>query len=175
MKILQRLRILQFISSETEQTKLLQTETWDKQAAGCLFFAQNSNRFLIAQRSKMVDEPGTWSTWGGAIDINESPRQTVKRELLEETGYSGKLDIIPLLVFNIRRQNKLIARYHNFLAVVTDEFKPKLNWETQNYKWVKFGQWPQPMHYGLTALLKDRHSLNIIQILLKPSKQPTGK
>ena len=45
--------------------------------------------------------------------------------------------------------------YHNFLAIIDNEFEPDLNWETQGYEWVDFGDWPSPLHPGLKWLIAN--------------------
>ena len=44
--------------------------------------------------------------------------------------------------------------YHNYLAVIADEFTPELQWETQDYEWVEYGRWPAPLHFGLEYLIE---------------------
>jgi 8-oxo-dGTP pyrophosphatase MutT (NUDIX family) len=140
---------------------LEQTGYWGAQAAGSIFLARATKRFLIAHRSRAVEQPGTWGTWGGAIDSGENPEEGARREAMEEAGHAGHLTMIPLYVFKDKN-----FRYSNFLAVVDKEFAPELNWETQGYEWCEFGQWPQPLHFGLQALLKDRRSIATIRKVL---------
>jgi 8-oxo-dGTP pyrophosphatase MutT (NUDIX family) len=139
---------------------LKQTGFWGRQAAGCVFVAEDTGRFCIAHRSAAVQEPGTWGTIGGAIDESEDPAEAVRREVAEETGYTGDMQLIPLMVF---RAPKGSFKYHNFLAVVSTEFTPDLNWETQAYAWFKFGEWPSPLHPGLKSLLADPASTTIMR------------
>lgn len=133
------------------QAELEKTGFWGKQAAGCIFMARDTGRFLIAHRSPYVQEPNTWGTWGGAIDSNEDPEQAVRREVQEEAGYHGPLLLKHLWTF----KHPSGFQYHNYLAIVQNEFEPKLDWETQGYAWVEKGQWPQPLHPGLAGLLKN--------------------
>ena len=139
---------------------LKQTGFWGRQAAGCVFVAKDTGRFCIAHRSNAVQEPGTWGTIGGAIDESEDPAEAVRREVAEETGYTGDMQLIPLMVFRAPTGS---FKYHNFLAVVSTEFTPDLNWETQAYAWFKFGEWPSPLHPGLKSLLADAASNEIMR------------
>jgi 8-oxo-dGTP pyrophosphatase MutT (NUDIX family) len=42
--------------------------------------------YLLAQRSRWVDEPGTWGIPGGAIHAGESAAEAAVREAVEEIG-----------------------------------------------------------------------------------------
>lgn len=141
---------------------LEQTGFWGRAGAGCLFMARSTGRFLVNHRSHHVEQPGTWGTWGGAIDRSEDPVAAVKREAYEETGYHGAVEIEPLYVFV-----KGTFRYSNFLLVVDDEFKPDIpeehQWETQGWRWCDYGQWPSPLHFGLVSLLDDTKSAEIMR------------
>lgn len=137
---------------------LEQTGFWGSRGAGCLVLAQSTGRLLVALRSQHVLEPGMYGTWGGAVDSHEQPRVAVLRELREETDYSGDIvEVIPLYIF---RSGSF--EYHNFLIVVPDEFIPELDWENDGFTWCEYGDWPQPLHFGLRDLLKDSHSNQVI-------------
>ena len=125
------------------------TGFWGSKAAGAIFLARDTGRILLPFRSGDVQEPHTWGVWGGAIDEGEDPAQAVEREIKEESGYRGRLQLVPLYVFR-----KGTFAYHNFLAIVDTEFTPRLNWETEAFKWVEFGDWPSPLHFGLATLIK---------------------
>jgi len=145
-------------SDDLHQQALEETGFWGRQGAGCLIVAKSTGRILWPKRSKAVLEPGTWGTWGGAIDPSEQPKKAALRELKEECGYVGKVIIKPLLVFKSGSFS-----YHNFLTVVPEEFKPRLDWETEKAEWRKLEDAPKPLHLGLKALLKDPASLKIIK------------
>lgn len=147
---------------------LEQTGYYGKQAAGSVPFARDTKRFLIAHRSRYVEQPGTWGTWGGAVNEGESPEGTARREFQEESDYHGAVQMVPLYVFRDKS-----FRYSNYLAIVEHEFKPHFGthypqpgWETQGYRWVAYGDWPQPMHFGLKALLNDPGSQATIKKLI---------
>jgi 8-oxo-dGTP pyrophosphatase MutT (NUDIX family) len=139
---------------------MMETGFWGRAAAGALVVSGQSGRFLIAHRATGTLQPGTWGTWGGAIDAGETALDAVIRELQEETAYArDPIDILPLYVF----EHETGFRYSNFLVVVDQEFDPVLNWEMQQYGWFEFGDWPDPLHFGLNQLLKDTNSLAILQ------------
>jgi 8-oxo-dGTP pyrophosphatase MutT (NUDIX family) len=105
-----------------------------------------------------VQEPNTWGVWGGAIDSEEDPEEAAKRELEEEAGYQGDIEMIPLSVFS-----KNSFRYYNFLAIIDEEFEPQLNWETQGYKWTSLDNLPSPLHFGLQWLIsQDKDKIQTI-------------
>ena len=147
------------MSTEEHRRALRETGFWGRAAAGCLFVASETGRILIPHRSEQCQQPNTWGTWGGAVDGDETPIDAVRREVHEEAGYHAPVDLTPLFVF---RHESGFA-YHNFLAVVQYEFAPDLNWETQAFDWFAFGDWPEPAHFGLTALLEDPDSHTIIK------------
>lgn len=123
---------------------------WGNEAAGCIFISKDSGRILFAHRSPNIDfEPNTWAGWGGKIDNKETPAQAVEREVEEETGFSGNYKINHVWTYE---DPKAGFKYYNYVVVVPHEFTPKLNWENDTSKWVEYGDWPQPLHYGMEAL-----------------------
>jgi 8-oxo-dGTP pyrophosphatase MutT (NUDIX family) len=142
---------------------LADTNYWAKRGAGCIILARSTGRFLFPLRSQEVSEGGTWGTWGGSIDAGEEPSTTVRRELAEEAGYAGPLELRPLFTF---RSADLGISYQNYLAIVDDEFQPVLNWETSASLWTSFGRWPTPQHPGLETLLNDERSMSTIRYYL---------
>ena len=143
---------------------LAQTGFWGRAGAGVLFQALDTGRILISHRSEAVEEPGTWGTWGGAMDEGEDPKSAAAREAQEETGfYPDRRNIIPLFVF----KHPSGFQYFNFLVISEKEFKPRLNWESQGYAWFDYGEWPKPLHHGLEDLLHDTRSLSIMRMNAK--------
>jgi 8-oxo-dGTP pyrophosphatase MutT (NUDIX family) len=144
---------------------LRQTGFWGAAGAGCLFLARNTGRLLLAHRSegkhppfRAVEQPGTWGTWGGAIDPGESPVEAVCREAAEEAGR----EILPEDVTELFVFRKGSFSYANFLVTVPEEFDPVLTWETQGSRWCDLGNWPEPLHFGVTAILADADAVRIL-------------
>lgn len=135
-----------------------ETGFFGRQAAGCIAMAKTTGRILIVHRSAQVDQPHTWGNLGGAHDAGEQPVDAARRELHEETGYNGSVQMIPLLVFKSGT-----FKYCNFLAIVEDEFVPDLGWEADDHVWAEWGKWPSPLHFGLQSLFSDSASAKAIQ------------
>lgn len=140
---------------------------WGKRGAGALLLAKDTGKILVLHRSRRVLEPGTWGIAGGAIDSRENPETAARREIREELGYSGKVKMYPAYVFQ-----KGTFRYHNFIGVVPAEFKPKLNWENQGYRWVSPNELPKPVHFGLEALVRESGDLIASLIETRASIEP---
>jgi 8-oxo-dGTP pyrophosphatase MutT (NUDIX family) len=126
---------------------------WGSEAAGCIFIAKDTGRLLFAHRSGKIEyEPNTWAGWGGKIDNDETPAQAVEREVEEETGFSGEYKINHIWTYSDPETG---FNYYNYIVIVPHEFTPQLNWENDRSKWVEYGEWPQPLHYGLEALFTN--------------------
>ena len=134
---------------------------WGNIAAGCLPISKESKKILLCYRSSYVNEPHTWGLWGGKVEEDD----TVINELCEETAYYGEIDLIPVFIF--RNKNNTFE-YHNFIGIIDEEFEPKLNWESDGYKWVTFNQLLKikDKHPGLELLLKDKKTLDVINNIL---------
>lgn len=148
----------------TEHCQALQeTGFWGKQGAGALVLSRKTGRLLIQQRSELVLEPLTWGTWGGAVDPEESPVEALIRELKEEgvlLDPKGS-DVYPAFVF----RHPSGFTYHNFIVVVDDEFDPMITDETHAYQWTTEASLPTPLHPGLSLLLSDPNTIELIESL----------
>jgi 8-oxo-dGTP pyrophosphatase MutT (NUDIX family) len=138
---------------------------WGNVGAGCLPISRKTKKILLCYRSSYVNEPHTWSGFGGKVEEDDSLNDTVINELCEETGYYGDIDLIPVFIF--RNKNKTFE-YHNYIGIVDNEFEPILNWESDGYKWVTFEQLLkiEDKHPGLELLLKDKKTLDVINHIL---------
>jgi 8-oxo-dGTP pyrophosphatase MutT (NUDIX family) len=126
---------------------------WGNQGAGVLPICTTTGRILVGLRSRYVNEPNTWGLFGGAIDEAEQPARAAKRELAEELGYRGAIKLLPAYVFTSPGGG---FKFFNFLGLVTDEFKARLDWETSRTQWLTWEglQALSPKHFGLKGLLQ---------------------
>jgi len=160
-KFLQRIRSAGDYDLDHRET-MEETGHWGRQAAGAIIVAQDTGKLLFSLRSSKVTEPGTWAAFGGAIDGNEKPHETVKREVQEETQYTGPLHLYPLLVFKTDK-----FRYFNHLGIVPEQFTPALDHENDGYTWCEHNDLPSPLHPGIVTLFKHEPSIQIMSRILK--------
>lgn len=136
---------------------LASTGFFGRQAAGCIPVAADTGRAMLVLRSGLVQEPFTWGTVGGAHHSWEPAEDAVRRELIEETGYDGPAEMLPLFVFRSGSFS-----YSNFVAVVECEFVPELGWEAVDHSWRHLGDFPLPLHFGIKALLNDEPGMAVL-------------
>lgn len=144
-------------SQDAEHRDALEkTGFWGKQGAGALIMARTTGRLLLQLRSDYVEQPNTWGVWGGAIDEGLSPESAMQQEIEQETGlkHNQIRETISLYIF----RHPSGFKYYNFLITVDDEFTPRPskdhNWESNGFRWVRYGQWPTPLHFGLQVLIQ---------------------
>ena len=61
--------------------------------ATCLVVVDKKDRVLLVKRS-VEPKKGFWCLPGGFMELSETPEQAALRELKEETGLSGKIDML---------------------------------------------------------------------------------
>ncbi len=101
------------------------------------------DKILIVQRSEELNfYPNYWNGISGFLDDNRNLKQKVEDEIKEEVGISKK-KIISILLGQIfhqeERKYKKTWIVHPVLVKVKTN-RTKLDWEAQNYKWVKAGE-----------------------------------
>jgi 8-oxo-dGTP diphosphatase len=78
--------------------------------ASCLVVVDNRNRVLLVKRS-VEPKKGFWCLPGGFMELGESPEKAALRELEEETGLSGRIEML------LGVSSNPSALYHTVLMV----------------------------------------------------------
>ena len=95
------------------------------------------DRFVMMHRPDTARSyPGRWSLVSGKMEAGESPIDTAKREVLEETGItvgdaSGSMEAL------IVREGDIIWKVNPFVFVLPEGTEPKINSENTEYRLCK--------------------------------------
>jgi 8-oxo-dGTP pyrophosphatase MutT (NUDIX family) len=107
-------------------------------AVNCI--VRYKDRILLVQRApELLYYPNCWNGVSGFLDDEKNIYEKAKEELLEEIGISEK-DIVSMkaeepIEMKSERYDKAFIVSPMLVEVKTD--KVKLNWEAQDFEWVK--------------------------------------
>ena len=109
-----------------------------EKSAGIVLFHKTSdeNEFLLLNYPQ-----GHWDFVKGKMELNETPHQTAKREMGEETGISNfqLIDGFEEYVrYNFRFNNEVIHKKVVFFLAKTDVKKISLSHEHNDYVWLRY-------------------------------------
>lgn len=130
-------------------------------ASGVLPVCPTKGTVCVAWRSAHVMSPNCWGTIGGAIQQGLTPAESALRELHEEVGYDGEIELVPAYTF---RDGEF--SYQNFIGVVPTEFdfRPRAQhrWENAYIAWRPYtmvmddlAKNPKDYHPGLRKLFAE--------------------
>lgn len=159
---------------DTHAASFRQTGFWGAfGGAGGILLSRDSGRLLLTQRSQRVLQPGTWGTVGGALDNGEGPEEAVIRETREELGLHIQHEDLRLCY--VFRDMRTQFRYFNYAVLVPEEVTPESNWEISEHAWIEHGQWPDPLHFGMQAWLRDQHGSQALRSLVRQVIEESAK
>jgi isopentenyldiphosphate isomerase len=101
------------------------------------------NKILIVQRNKDLNfYPSYWNGISGFLDDDRKLKQKVQDELNEELKISkkqiAKIKLGEIFDQEEQKYKKTWIVHPVFVEVTTD--KINLDWEAENYKWIKFNE-----------------------------------
>lgn len=148
---------------KAESVSKYSEEFWGTSGSGVLIVAADTKRILLGLRSADVNEPHTWGNFGGAIGIDDngnveealSPEDNAIKEMNEEIGYFGSLEMIPSFTY---RGGSFT--YYNFVGIVaTESLIPlgNINWEVSELRWFTLDEVSAlpNLHFGVSELMKQ--------------------
>jgi 8-oxo-dGTP pyrophosphatase MutT (NUDIX family) len=139
-----------------------------KTGAGCMIMARKSGRFLMCKRALTTPYPSTWATFGGKTEGYETSEETALREAFEETGHRIPGPLTHLYHFELPTFS-----FDTYVAIVEEEFVPRLNGEAEDACWMTLEDIPENVHDGLRAILEDSITVNrLIRIVEGTSGRP---
>ena len=111
-----------------------------ERSAGAVVFHENKSRkYLLLKYAGKEHE--YWDFVKGNIEKNENEKETVVRELKEETGIDNVDFIVGFkekIHFFYKRDDKLISKDVVFYLLKTDETKVKISFEHIGYDWLEY-------------------------------------
>ncbi len=117
--------------------------------AGTLFYCVSTGRTLLVKRSAGSDYPDTWCGLGGGVELGETEDQAVVREVMEESGYSNPMQLIPMST-----QKYDNYTFSNYFTPVNQEWEPVLNREHSDWGWFTSAAGLE-IHPGLVEAIKE--------------------
>ena len=116
---------------------------------GVLLISKETGKFLLGERSEMVDYPNYWSVFGGGIEEGENVLDGVKRELYEETLINS--DDIIYKLFEV--QYTTGHPFYFYLGYCDKEIECQLNEENSDWGWFSMENLPYPLFPTLYSSL----------------------
>lgn len=121
------------------KTFLLNSETYTRSENPefhvCAFFMPvhlPSKNIYFGHHIKAND----WIPTGGHVDLNESSRQAIEREIVEELGHkitNEKVELVDISIRNIDNPNQKCKRHHSFWYIVHFDEKKDFNFDRREF------------------------------------------
>src|SRR5437667_10996341 len=126
-------------------------------------FCRKTKKFLMLKRAGNIAlHPGIWQTITATAEKNESTKETLIRELTEETGLKGaKIFVIPRIKSYYMEPLDVISLSPVFLAEVKNT-DVRISEEHEKFKWVSYKKAIKLIHWEDQA-----ESLKLINKYLK--------
>ena len=135
--------------------------------AGLVIICPKTRRMLLGLRNGSEEyQGGTWCTFGGMMQNEETPLEAALREALEESEISPD-NTVKQAVFVDPTGGKGEApgfKFYNFIATVNEECDAKINHEHTDYNWFRLSELPNlKLHPGINRMMSDEGSSSQIR------------
>lgn len=140
----------------------------NKSGVGTLIISSSTETVMLGLRAPYKTHSMSWALFGGMMEDQETPKQSLLRELEEELGFIP--DIAKIYPFDVYQSKDKHFKYYSYVIVVEEEFVPVLNKESAGYCWTKLGNWPRPMHQGARISFCNQKAIERIRLILDQHK-----
>lgn len=126
-------------------------------AAGVLPICAKTGRILMVRRGLHQPNPGLWACFGGKFDdTDRNPKDTAKREFVEESSFAGKYKISSMPLY-VNHNNH--SDFYTYVGVFDEEFTPEIEKsnEAMDYGWFYIDEVPQEMLPGFRETLEKKY------------------
>ena len=114
---------------------------------------KKNDLFLIANRSFKVASPGIWEFPGGKVEVNETFKSALKREIKEELSLNIKVGKI-IATIDLNKTGKNISVNYYYAIISSGQISLNVHSE---FKWV-----PHSQLKTFTYIDGDRYILNYL-------------
>ena len=120
----------------------------------------NDGRVLVLKRrGDEVVYPDMYTFPGGKIEGFESVEETLRREVLEETGMQLKLGKILLKDKTIMRPDGQVSQSFSYLCEVEDTENVHISGDFTDYKWIRLNDLVDIPHVGIEEELEKAEKI----------------
>lgn len=106
------------------------------------------NKFLLVKRAPFMSNPGKWVLPGGYLDRDENTARGVLRELLEETGCTGRVVGLFRVNDDPNRAGEDTQNVDFVYLVEVGQKIGKADKESTEAKWFSFDEIPPSNNFG---------------------------
>jgi len=140
-------------------------------ACNALIWSMEDERVLLLLRSESSTDPLTWCLPGGHVEAGESWQEALDREIIEEIGRN--LSDLPRCLLTSSHTEEPAFDHRNYAVCVDKTFKPRLNWEHNDYKWCSLDELPENCNWGVNMLLSNDEAAVRLREFQKKCKKIT--
>lgn len=130
--------------------------------AKAIVYNTKLKRLLVMKRSYDDTSAGFWENPGGKKEVGETIEETLKREILEETGIEvNYYKLLYATAINEERNPFMIMGFF----ITTDKEDIQLSFEHIEYKWATIDEYLSLVDKGIQHDFKNAHVEELIKSL----------